>query len=510
MIINFKKSQLCAVLLPLMFLGGCNNTTNEIPVVNAGIDQSANANDLVTIAATVTDDDDVTIAWSQISGTTVVINDANNSTMNFIAPTVTTEETLTFQITVSDGTNADVTDTIAVTISAFKPAVLTSWIINNETTSSYISSTSGSVLEDVQSAELESVSENVSDVYYAHVKTQDIPKYNITITQELVDSLNQRPRAATDFKSGSTTAVAGQVVEFGEDIGFVSSTENCTTTGGDGYWPIGPVCPTAQATDAYIPVEPTEKASTDAECETGLGVVGLMVNGTSLFNWGDGMSYGDNVWYTLAPLAEQYDVDICGGHAARGEYHHHFYTSCLADLVGDDGTKHSPIYGYAADGYPLYGPYEAANELAVSGWKVRDYAAPESEGGCNTAGIRSCVLVDAYDITQGVTQVTNGPAIGESVRTLSGNTLIADAGYYFEDYYYAGEPAIGAQLDEHNGHDNNDGRGYHYHITLTKAENGKLSPAFPYTIGPSFKGKLASNSIAQCGGMGGGNPPPPM
>ncbi|KPH64655.1 hypothetical protein ADS77_05130 [Pseudoalteromonas porphyrae] len=41
------------------------------------------------------------------------------------------------------------------------------------------------------------------------------------------------------------------------------------------------------------------------------------------------------------PIAEQYDVDICGGRAANGEYHHHFYTSCLADMLNHDGSVHS-------------------------------------------------------------------------------------------------------------------------------------------------------------------------
>ncbi|MEH6447039.1 MAG: YHYH protein [Oleispira sp.] len=66
------------------------------------------------------------------------------------------------------------------------------------------------------------------------------------------------------------------------------------------------------------------------------------------------------------------DVDVCGGHAAQGDYHHHFYTHCLADLVADDGSQHSPIYGFSADGYPLYGPYEDDGSLALSGWEIRD------------------------------------------------------------------------------------------------------------------------------------------
>jgi hypothetical protein len=297
-------------------------------------------------------------------------------------------------------------------------------------------------------------------------------------------------------------------VVFGEDIGYVSSTENCNDTGGNGYWPPGPVCPQDTSKEIYLTTSPTPSSTT---CEGGLGITGLMVNGTSLFGWGDGMSYNNqNVFYNLAPVAEQYDVDICGGHAAQDEYHHHFYTSCLADLVGDNGTSHSPIYGYGVDGYPLYGPYESNGVLAVSGWLTRDYGAPTTAGGCGTTGERTCILVDEYDISKGVdASVSPGPDIGENVSTLSGNTLSATDGYYFQDYYYAGLPATGSQLDQYNGHDNSDGRGYHYHITLVN-NAGKLTPSFPYTVGPRFYGELPANAATSCDtGTGGFGPPPP-
>jgi len=403
--------------------------------------------------------------------------------------------------------SAEVTDAADTSVPA-DSAQTENWIMNNETTSNYIYSDTGSTLENVQVAEIVNLDENNLDVGYVYVETTGIPKYDVTMTQVMIEQLNQRPRADSDFLTGSTFAVEGQVVTFGEDIGYNSSQENCSTTGGEGYWPPGPGCPTQQDKQAYFPVEPSNIEDGEESCETGLGKIGLMVNGTSIYNWGDGMSEGDNLWYTLAPVAEQYDVDICGGHAAAGDYHHHFYTSCLANLVGDDGNAHSPIYGFAADGYPLYGPYESENTLAVSGWKVRDYGADASQGGCDTEGQRSCVLVDPYDVSKGVKAVSNGPDIGENVTTLSGNTLAATDGYFYEDHYYAGVTVEGAQLDQNNGHDTHDGKGYHYHITLTQAQNGKLEPAFPYTIGPNFKGQLASNSISQCSASGGMSPPP--
>lgn len=114
-------------------------------------------------------------------------------------------------------------------------------------------------------------------------------------------------------------------------------------------------------------------------------------------------------------------------------------------------------------------------------------------------------MVDEYDISKGVETATAGPAIGDTVQSASGNSFSATDGFYYEDYYYAGLTANGAQLDQHNGHDNNDGRGYHYHLTLEMMD-GKLTPSFPFTVGPNFKGELPSNTFARCSGSGGMGP----
>lgn len=468
---------------------------NSSPVVDAGEDQTVSETETVTLDLTVTDDDDVTVTWSQTSGTTVTLSDTSSYNPTFTAPDVDEESELIFQVSVDDGENAAVTDSVSITVLDDSDEDST-WIINNTTTSTYITDDDGvGVVEDVQSKE----TVTVDDVEYTYVLAKGIPKYDVTMTSDMIETLDDRPKADTDFADGYTTAAAGDIVLFGQDIGYNSSSEYCDDTGGAGYWPPGPGCPFEQSVEAYLPVTPTDISDDDQVCETGLNTVGLMVNGVAIFNWGDGMSYATNQWYNLAPVAEQYDVDICGGHAASGTYHHHQYTSCLATLLDDNGDDHSPIYGFSADGYPLYGPYESDGELAISGWKTRDYGASESEGGCDSEGQRTCVLVDEYDVDAGVVDAdSDGPDIGEDVTTLSDNTIAADDGYYYEDYYYAKEEVTGAVLDEHNGHDTGDGKGYHYHITLTEDDEGSLSPSFPYQMGPRFKGELPDNSFASC------------
>lgn len=471
-----------------------DSDVDSAPTVDAGSDQTVDSGATVTLSATVVDDGTYTLSWSQTSGSnTVTLADNNADSTTFTAPTVTQADTLIFEVSVDDGVNAAVTDTVTITVNA--EGVTTpdesAWIINTTEESAHIldSTTGVGVLVDVQSV----TEETVDGKDYTVVNSQGIPKYDITITQEIVDSINNRPKASTDLVTGETTASVGDVVQFGEDMGYVSNS-NCTTNAGYGYWPPGPDCPTENERTVYLPNEPTP---TTEECENGLGKVGLFVNGSSIYNWGDGMSYeNQGAWQNLAPVAEFYDVDICGGHAANGDYHHHFYTSCLADLVGDNGEGHSPIYGYAADGYPVYGPWEADGVLAVSSWVVRDYSA-DSETGCSD-NARSCTLVDQYDVSLGTEDVTSGPGFDAVVDTLSGNQLTAYNGYYYEDHYWDSSLTAlgGAYLDQYNAH-TDDTRGYHYHVTIVE-DGDSYAAAFPYIIGTRYAGELEDNAVASC------------
>ena len=484
-----------ALLLAPLFVAACGSGDSS-----GGASSTPTPEPTATVPPTATPQPTATLApTASVSPTSTPTAMASPSPS--ATPTVQPSPSSTPVVTLTPTPTAtpNATPTPTPTVAAVDPTAV--WLLNTSRRSAHIFETGSSqgVLEDVQSA----TRQTVAGAEYVRVEASGVPGYEVTLSQADINALNARPRAATDFASGSTTASAGQVVSFGEDIGYVSSNENCNSTGGYGYWPPGPGCPLDMEKSVFFATAPEPNPGT---CEAGLGITGLLVNGTSVFGWGDGQSYqSEGVWENLAPVAEQYDVDICGGHAAAGEYHHHFYTSCLAALVGDDGGGHSPLYGYAIDGYPIYGPYEAAGTLAQSGWAVRDYGAATSAGGCGTPGERSCVLVDEYDLSAGVdSSVRPGPDIGATVSTLSGNSLPADDGFYYQDHYYAGLPVSGARLDQHNGHDTGDGRGYHYHITLSDDGNGTLSPAFPYTVGPRYAGALPDNAASNCGGVGGG------
>jgi hypothetical protein len=347
-------------------------------------------------------------------------------------------------------------------------SIATGWITNTTTTSPVFGS-----LVNVQS-----VATSGSTVT---VTTTDIPSYATTITSSILSSLNSH--SSSDYRSGATTATLNQTVNFGADIGFKTAA-SCTGKAGYGYWPPGPACATAQTHSFSFPLTPT-KATTLTS--TSSAEIGLFLNGTSIFNWSDANTYNNRgVWHNTAVAFEGNTMDICNGHSANGDYHHHFYSNCLATQLNDDGSGHSPIYGYAFDGYPIYGPWTAAGTLAKSGWKTRSYLA-SSATGCGVDYARSCLMVDQTDPSKGTTTASsNGPSTQGSATNLLNQSVAAVSGIYAEDYYY--DTSCGDCLDVHNGIDDNDGRGYHYVLTVTQNADGSLSPAFPYILGLTYAG----------------------
>lgn len=355
------------------------------------------------------------------------------------------------------------------------PPILTAWVIN---TTGQTNPHWPGVPVNVQSVSQTSI----NGVPYAQVQTNRIADYRTTMTQQLIQELNGRPRASTDFRLGHTTATVGQVVEFGDDIGY--TLQSCSL----GYFPPGPGCPTAQSRTFAFPIQPIQASQA---ISTGLGSMGRWVDGSGVFNWSDGHSYNNgNVWSFNAPVMEVYDMDVCPGHAANGDYHHHSYSDCIAQIVGDNGAAHSPVHGFASDGFPIYGPWVAPGMLAESGWRTRNYDDPNSPTGCGVARVRNCLLRNPLDYTQGtVTAPQVGPRTDQTVTSLSGNVITATSGMFLQDYWY--DSSCSTCLDEHNGHYDSD-LGYHYHVTVQlNPAGGRLIPVFPYVLGPTFAGQTS-------------------
>ncbi len=58
-------------------------------------------------------------------------------------------------------------------------------------------------------------------------------------------------------------------------------------------------------------------------------------------------------------------MDRCCGHPSPdNRYHYHKYPVCVKTPFVDFGQEHSPVIGFALDGFPIYGPYVAKNLMA--------------------------------------------------------------------------------------------------------------------------------------------------
>jgi hypothetical protein len=88
----------------------------------------------------------------------------------------------------------------------------------------------------------------------------------------------------------------------------------------------------------------TPAAAATPSC-VGMGMIGVAVSGAAIYNALDAAGRD----------AAAHEVqDHCSGHPqAAGQYHYHSLSACLSDPAG----AHSPLIGYALDGYGIYGQY---------------------------------------------------------------------------------------------------------------------------------------------------------
>ncbi len=113
-------------------------------------------------------------------------------------------------------------------------------------------------------------------------------------------------------------------------------------------------------TTYYLPLNPVHNPKAVAVNKDGsnralpMGAIGVAINGVVFFNPFD------------AGMQDATDLmDRCCGHPAPGNlYHYHKYPVCVKSPFIDEGEEHSPLIGWAFDGYPIYGPYEAKGVMA--------------------------------------------------------------------------------------------------------------------------------------------------
>jgi hypothetical protein len=251
-----------------------------------------------------------------------------------------------------------------------------------------------------------------------------------------------------------------QVVQYSTINVYVSCTDIPGYT--IGPWPGNPNTASNQSFVFKITRHPAQNMSTPTS--VGLGHTGVWINGVSIFNVSDGMSYNNQgIWNRNAYYWEGGGFDDCLGHPQQnGEYHHHVIPICLVSEA--DSLSHSPIIGYAFDGFPVYGPYAYVNTDGSGGIKR---------------------MKSSYVLSTATTR-SNGPVVSASYP----------AGCFMEDYSYT---ASSGDLDQRNGRycvtPEYPLGTYAYFVTL----NDTMGPAFPYTFYGTYYG------VVQTGNTGPGS-----
>ncbi len=286
----------------------------------------------------------------------------------------------------------------------------------------------------------------------------------------LITSWILNPGGETGY-GGIATNVLG--VHYTATNVYVTST--CIPGYDIGPWTANPNVPANQ--DFCFRISRTPTPNTGTLVNTPLGHIGVWRNGVSIFNAKDGMSYNNQgIWNRDALVWEGISFDQCLGHpAGNGEYHHHVSPNCLYDHLDD--SQHSPLIGYAFDGYPIYGTHGHAN--------------PDGTGGITR--MRSSYQLRTITVRTTLPNGTTLPA-NQYGPTIAGQYPL---GAFIEDYTYV---EGSGDLDVHNGRfcitpEHPDGT-YTYFVTLTAA----YEPAFPYVLGPQYHGTVQPGNTGPGGG----------
>jgi hypothetical protein len=354
--------------------------------------------------------------------------------------------------------------------------------------------------------------------------------YETTADQTSGNAVSTWPGSGlTNMGGGQSTNAYSDVqrVSYSANFVYVNSTGVASYTMGPWYLNTAKTAifgnwPSASGVLMRFPRTPTVATT---KTSTRLGPIALGVNGVVLFNADDAFSYsnssgqdvtnGDGYWNRDALLSEGATFDPAGAHQPQnGQYHYHVnpialrfqlndhvtYNSATNTYAESTGTpSHSPILGWAYDGYPIYGPY--------------GYSDPNSA----TSGVRR--MVSGYvkrDGTNGTTNLTTAgrtvlPQWAVAYQGRSSATLTASEygpavsttrpiGYYMEDYDYLGSlgktQGVDFDLNQYNVRycvtpEYPNGT-YAYFVSIDSSN----AAFFPYVVGPQYYGTTSGGSVS--------------
>lgn len=308
------------------------------------------------------------------------------------------------------------------------------------------------------------------------------------------------------YVSGNSTAMSNGISANVQNV-YYNSTDVYIKTNGIPSYPVGPYLDgnpnQAGSQNAIFKFPLTPQQNTGTATATTLGNIGVFINGVALFDYRDGVSWksssnsfaggplggtGDGVWNRDAVVYEKAGFDCAKGHPAGTNYHHHQNPSAfkldtqvistICNLYDSDGlytinpSQHSPLLGFAYDGFPIYGAYGYANTNGTGGI-VRMKSGYQ---------LRNITVRNTYS---NGTSVTSGPNVSTTYPL----------GTFREDYEFISHPSDASYLDEHNGRfcvtpEYPNGT-YAYFCTVDANHNS----AYPYAVGPTFYGIYANRKV---------------
>ncbi|NQX85720.1 MAG: YHYH protein [Flavobacteriaceae bacterium] len=303
------------------------------------------------------------------------------------------------------------------------------------------------------------------------------------------------------YMSGNSTTIPNNILVNCQLVEYSTNNVFIHTKGIPAY-PTGPFQDgnpsQAEDQDAIFkfPLNPTQNTGTSTP--TTMGNIGVFINGVALFDYSDGVAWDPSSnslcggpgnspcpggvtmdWNRDAVLAEMSGFDCSKGHPADGNYHHHQNPSAfdldlnvistICNLYDADGLytidamQHSPLIGFAYDGFPVYGAYGYAN----------------TDGTGEIVRIKSSYELKTTRGTGSVPSETTWPL-----------------GTFREDYEYIDHSGQSDYLDEHNGRfcvtpEYPNGI-YCYFATVDENWNS----AYPYAVGPTFYGVYQDREVS--------------
>ena len=315
------------------------------------------------------------------------------------------------------------------------------------------------------------------------------------------------------YVSGNSTAINDADLVNVQTVQYSGSWVYVTTTGVPSYitGPFldgNPSVTTNQNAIFKIPLSPSQ--NTGAATATSGGNIGIFINGVAMFDYRDGVAWNSTTsalcgglpgmspcpggptatqaWNRDAVVAERIGFDCAKGHPAQGNYHHHQNPSAykldlnvistVCDIYDADGlyaidsTVHSPLIGYAYDGFPVYGAY---------GYKNAD----------GTGGI---VRIKSGYQYRNITTRTTSPT-GATVSSGPNVSTTYPLGYFKEDYEFISHAGQADFLDVHNGRfcvtpEYPNGI-YCYFATV----DANWNSAYPYLVGPTYYGNKTATKV---------------